>query len=482
MTQRTFFTKIFKPRTVVGLHVTATTLALVKVVNTLKGPEIADIRSRALAGQEASVEPLRTLFENPVLKYDMLVTSIPSCLGSFRRIPVPFQKHRKLDKIIRYQLEPYIPSPIDDVLVDYLPAGSDGNAVAVGLEKEILRKHLELLRSAGLEPDMVVLDEAAVFSLFEATFRDDEAERDPLAIVHFGEEFVGIQIASKDAVKFVRILPQSGDVISAIADTFNIYALQEESRPPRGLFLVGTYPAEEGLAKKIEEVTGVEVKTWELGKEYKVRCRDFSRSNPVRFAVPLGAALSPSMDASRPFNFRKDEFSIESVVDLKRKIGTVLVLLFFLGGLLTFHLYQKEHLQAQRYRKVKEQARSVFLSSFPGTTRIVKGQELAQMRQKMGEERARLAWIESVDQGNTVLQVLKVITKQVASFPDVYLEAFSLDHSEVDIAGNAMSFETVDKVKEAFQGSNLFTSVKLTGAKTTRQERKVRFQMKLVKK
>ncbi|MBW2095603.1 MAG: PilN domain-containing protein [Deltaproteobacteria bacterium] len=482
MTQRTFFTKIFKPRTVVGLQVTGTTLTLVKVVNTLKGPEIAEIRSRTLAGQEDSVEQLRALFDRPVLKYDMLVTSIPSCLGSFRRIPVPFQKRRKLDKIIKYQLEPYIPSPIEDVLVDYLPAGSDGNAVAVGLDKETLKGHLALLRSAGLEPDMVVLDEAAIFSLYEAAFRDHDMEQDPIAIIHFGEGFVGIQVASKDAVKFVRILPGSGDIISAIGDTFNIYALQEESRPPHRLFFVGTYPAEDEFAKKIERVTGIRVKAWVPWKKLKNRSQDFSRSNPARFAVALGAALSPSTAPSRPFNFRKDEFSIESVVELKRKMGTVLVLLLFLGGMLTFHLYQKEHMQTQRYREVKKQARSVFLSTFPGTARIVKGQELVQMRQKMAEERARLAWIKNVDQEDTVLQVLKAITKQMAQFPDLYLENFSLDGSEVEIEGNAMSFETVDKLKEAFQGSNMFTSVKLTGAKTTRQERKVKFQMKLVKK
>lgn len=482
MTQGTFFSKIFKARTVVGLQVTATTLALVKVVNTIKGPEVAEVRSQSLAAQEDSVGQLRALFENPMLKYDMLVTSIPSCLGSFRRIPVPFRKRRKLDKIIRYQLEPYIPSPIDDVLVDYLPAGNDGNAVAVGLGKEILRGHLEMLGSAGLEPDMVVLDEAAVFSLYEAISRDHKGVRDPVAIVHFGEEFVGIQIASPDTVKFVRILPRSGDVISAIGDTFHIYALQEESRPPHCLFLVGRYPTEDDFAKKLESVTGFGVKAWEPWKKLKVRSQDFFQSEPARFAVPLGAALSPSTDTSRPFNFRKNEFSIESVVALKRKIGTVLVLLFFLGGLLTFHLYQKEYLQAQKYREVKKQARSIFLSTFPGTVRIVKGQELAQMNQKMDAEKTGLAWINNVEQGDTVLHVLKVITGQMTRFSGLYLENFFLDHSEVEIEGSAMNFETVDKLKEAFQGSNMFTSVKLAGAKTTREERKVRFQIKLVKK
>lgn len=482
MTQRSFFTNIFRPRTVVGLQVTATTLTLVKVVNTLKGPEIAEVRSRELAGQEESPEQLRAVFDSPELKYDMLVTSIPSSLGFFRRIPVPFQKGRKLDKIIKYQMEPYIPSPIDDVLVDYLPVGGEGNAVAVGLEKEVLRGHLELLRSAGLEPDMVVLDEPALFSLYKTAFRDHEEEQGPTAIVHFGEGFVGIQIASVNTVEFVRILPESGDIISAIGDTLNIYTLQEESRPVHSMFLVGNYPAEAEFATKVERVTGVGVRIWEPWETLEVRSQDFFESNPGRFAVPLGAALSPSTDTSRPVNFRKDEFSIESVVELKRKIGTVLVLLLFLGGLLTFHLYQKEHLQAQRYLEVKKQVRSVFLSAFPGTTRIVKGQELVQMRQKTGQERERLAWINSAEQGDTVLHLIMVITKQMEQFSDLYLENFSLDGSEVEIEGSAKSFETVDKLKEAFQGSNNFASVKLAGAKTTRQEKNVKFQMKLVKK
>ncbi len=482
MKQGTFFRNLFKPRTVVGLQVTAAGLALVKVINTFKGPEIAEIRSRTLTGKEDTAEQLNAMFDNPGLKYDMLVTSIPSSLGSFRRIPVPFQKRRKLDKIIKYQLEPYLPLSIDDVVVDYLPGGNDGNAVAVGMEKAILRAHLDLLGNAGLEPDMVVVDDAAVFSLYGTLFRDDKKEQDPTAIVHFGEQFLGVQIASGHGVSFVRILPESEDVISAIRDTLNIYMLQEESHTPRNLLLMGTYPAQEELRKELENVTGINVKIWDPWNKCRVRSKELAKANQAHVAIPLGAALIPVIESARPFNFRKDEFSIESVVELKRKMGSLVVLLFFLGGLLTFHLYQKEHMQAQKYREVKKQVQTVFLSTFPETTRIVKGQELVQMKQKMREERIRLAWIKKGEQGDTVLAVLKELTKSMAQFSDLYLESFSLDGREVEIEGSAMNFETVDKLKAALQGSTMFTSVKLGGAKTTRQERKVKFLMKLEKK
>ncbi|OPX41581.1 MAG: hypothetical protein B1H13_01360, partial [Desulfobacteraceae bacterium 4484_190.3] len=214
----------------------------------------------------------------------------------------------------------------------------------------------------------------------------------------------------------------------------------------------------------------------------RVRSKELAKANPAHVAIPLGAALIPAIESARPFNFRKDEFSIESVVELKRKMGSLVVLLFFLGGLLTFHLYQKEHMQAQKYREVKKQVQTVFLSTFPETTRIVKGQELVQMKQKMREERIRLAWIKKGEQGDTVLAVLKELTKSMAQFSDLYLESFSLDGREVEIEGSAMNFETVDKLKAALQGSTMFTSVKLGGAKTTRQERKVKFLMKLEKK
>ncbi|MFZ0451386.1 MAG: PilN domain-containing protein [Desulfatiglandaceae bacterium] len=482
MMRREGFKQIFKPRAVVGLQVTETSLALVKVINTLKGTEIAETRAVDVDKPENRVDRLRSMFEQPGLKYDLLITSIPSVHGSFRRISVPFRKRRKLDKIIRYQMEPYIPTPIDDVLVDYLPAGPDGSVVAVGLEKKILKHHLELLRNAGLEPDMVLLDEVAVFSLYGASLHGEEGDQAPAAIIHFGEGSVGIQIAYRKAVEFVRILPETENIISAIADTFKIYSLQEESLTPDHIFLMGGYPPEKEITKRIEDITGIQVTVWKPWEGIRTRSENTFQSNPLRFAVPLGAALNVATGTSRSFNFRKEEFSIQSAVDLRRKFGTILVLLFVLAGMLTFHLYQKEHIQIKKYGEIKNRMRSVFLTAFPETKRLVKGQELAQMKQKVAQERTRLAWISENEAGDSILEMLKVITDRMARFPNLYLENLSIDGKEMEIEGNASNFEMVDKLKEAFQKSNSFSAVKLAGAKTTRQEGKVQFHMMLVKK
>ncbi len=481
MMGRRILKKISRPRTVVGLQVTATSVNLVKVVNTLKGPEIAEVNSTEVEGPENRVDRLRSMFHQPDLKYDLLVTSIPSVYGSFRRISVPFQNRGKLDKIIRYQMEPYIPAPIDGVLVDYLPAGNDGSVVAVGLEKKILKHHLELLRSAGLEPDMVLLDEAALFSLYGASLQRNEGGH-PAAIIHFGEESVGIQIVQRDAVKFVRILPESRNILSSIGDTLNIYSLQEGSVPPDDILLIGEHPSERGLAKSIGDITGIRVTAWRPWERFRHRSGDTFQWNPVRFAVPLGAAVSPSTGTSRPFNFRKEEFSIQSAVDLRRKIGTVLVLLLVLAGMLTFHLYQKEHIQKKKYGEIRNRMGSVFLATFPGTAQLVKGRELAQMEQKMIQERTRLAWVTEAEEGSSVLEILRLMTDRMARFPGLYLENFSIDGKKIEIEGNAANFEMVDKLKEAFQENKAFSTVKLAGAKTTRQEGKVQFHMMLVKK
>jgi general secretion pathway protein L len=481
MTQKTFLKNIFRPRTVVGLHVTTERLALVKIVNTLKGPEVVETRSRGLDQERDVSEQLKALFDAPRLKYDMLVSSIPSPLGSFRRIPVPFQKSRKLERIIRYQLEPYIPSPIDGILVDYFPGGSDGNAVVMGLEKKILSDHLKSLKNAGLEPDLVVLDEAAIFSLYTAGSLDRRKGEDSTAIVHFGEDFLGMQIVSGDEVRFVRILSDSENSISAIDESLKIYELQEKA-VPRNLFLVGNSPDVDAFRKEMQNSsTGMEVNVWDPWKHLRIRVEDFSRSDAEYLVVPLGAALIPSIDF-RPFNFRKDEFSIESVMEMKRKMVSVIVLLFLLGGAVTFHLYQKEHLQGKRYQEVKRQVRNVFLSTFPDTVRLVKGQELAQMRQKMAEERSRLAWTNDFRRKDTVLAVLKVLTEKMGPIPDLYLEDFAFEGKEVTVEGETASFETVEKLKKAFQTSSMFTSVKLAGAKKTREKKRVRFQMKLMLK
>jgi general secretion pathway protein L len=79
----------------------------------------------------------------------MIVASIPSSKAFIREITLPLSQPKKVEKIIKYQMEPYLPCPVEEVLVDFLQPGADGSVLTFGVEKKTLAEHVALLAGAG---------------------------------------------------------------------------------------------------------------------------------------------------------------------------------------------------------------------------------------------------------------------------------------------------------------------------------------------
>ena len=157
--------EFFSPRFVVGLEVTSKSIGVVQVNSTLKGPEINKVVLKEVKNTEQVESDLKALFDQENLRYDILVTCLPGSAATVRRISLPFGKSKKLDKIIKYQTEPYVPYPIEEMIVDFLPPDPDGTITTIGVQKKVLSEHLGQMSRAGIQPDVVSLDSMALFSL-----------------------------------------------------------------------------------------------------------------------------------------------------------------------------------------------------------------------------------------------------------------------------------------------------------------------------
>ena len=62
---------------------------------------------------------------------------------------------------------------------------------------------------------------------------------------------------------------------------------------------------------------------------------------------------------------------------------------------------------------------------------------------------------------------------------DLHVSRMVIDPDGVQITGNTDTFNTVDHIKNALEGSPLFGSVTIASANLDRTGKKVRFEMKL---
>lgn len=473
------FKEFFTPKTVVGLEVTPETIGAVRIANTLKGPELSKAVLRDCRGPEDVEQTLREMFQGEDLKHEILVTCVPGSSAFVRQLTLPFAKARKLDKVVRYQMEPHVPLPIEEMVVDFLPSATGDQIVAVALPKKGLSEHLADLARAELNPEVVTVGDVGLFVLYSHLYR--EQERGPTVLLRFGTSEVGIQVVKEGRVAFIRVLPGQVNACEEILKTLQLYRLKAPDAVIEEVLAAGI-PAEEDAVDRIGSLLEVKASYWRPFDALKQKGEAVENDIQPKLSVPLGLALSLSGGVPKALNLRREEFRVTSSLDLKRIFTVMASGLLFLLILFTFNVYQKLYIQQSRYDHLKREIQTVFHETFPKTTRLVKGQELAQMRQKIDSEAGRFRLLGDASKGGTVLSVLASLTEAASSFPDVRIDNFSVEDREVRIDGTASSFETIDKLKERLSNMKDFGAVRLAGAKTDKRDNAVRFSFGLEKR
>ena len=151
----------------------------------------------------------------------------------------------------------------------------------------------------------------------------------------------------------------------------------------------------------------------------------------ARLSVPLGLALGDRDPLTQRFNLRQEELAKRSAVPDRRFVIPFLAGLLLLGVLFGFRLHQETGILEARHEAIRTEMREIILTTFPETPMVIKGQEAAQMEQKIQEQRARHGWLDQLTPEHTVLDLLTVISSTLAAHKDVTIDNVSVDDREV---------------------------------------------------
>ena len=88
------------------------------------------------------------------------VVSLPSDLVFFRNMKVPFKDAKKIRQVLPFELEPLLPLPVDDLIIDFhplkLPEQKDQtDIIATTVEKSKIRIYLDILTDFKINPEIV---------------------------------------------------------------------------------------------------------------------------------------------------------------------------------------------------------------------------------------------------------------------------------------------------------------------------------------
>ena len=153
-------------RKVLGLDIRADSLSAVLVKGSLRESRIAaaltvpiDATGEDAGGLLAALEAVAAAMD---LQNADCVVSVPAALFSCRNVFVPFGNSKKIRMVLPYELEPHLPYPADEMLVDFtILDGSEDRGetevLTVAVERQRLAPILAALAAVKIEPERVTL-------------------------------------------------------------------------------------------------------------------------------------------------------------------------------------------------------------------------------------------------------------------------------------------------------------------------------------
>jgi general secretion pathway protein L len=486
-----------------GLDLGSTGIKAVQLSRTLQGYQVAGYRFLPIRSgdKEEYLQGLRKIFPEGERGGEGIIVPIASHRVMVHRVSLPFQDRKKNRQVVKFEVEPLLPFPVEQVVVDfYAPQNrEDGNgALVFAVRKEDLREQLSRLHEAGLDPESVVSEAMALFWLVKrlrngasASALLDVGHQKTTMIVWKGETLIlvrSISVAgsalSPDLAGESKIDPQeaASTALGRLADEVKRTLLPYESGPGGGLveevLLTGGSAALPGIDKILGELLQKPVEVLHVADRLPSLMREVPPEYHNVFTTALGASFGGWVGEEERINFRQEEFaSSRKAQKIKSRLTLLLsyvAVLAFLGiAAFSANLYLKE----KRYKDLKAEIRKEFVQSQPGVKKVVN--ELQQMKNRVREEKARLDALGGSTSASSPLEILNEISMMVEPNWKVRITDLVMDPEAVEVSGEADSFDTVDRFKSKLDRSPLYREVQLKNARASTLENVVEFKFQM---
>lgn len=435
---------------IVGLKIEKGLVAAAVVQKDFRRTELVDSFSQPFATDAELVDILQDRSKD--WAGAKIVSSIPGHLFSQRTLTLPFADRKRIEKALPFEVEDIVPFDLGDVVLDHLVLGSSGEkkmaetqVLCMMLPKTVLRRHLDLLAGAGIDPQVIVPSYAGLSAVANMMPKDTGA------LLLCGPD---ICFRHDGVLKALRSFSGSQST-SGLRHVLQALETEHQEKVEKAALLI-----DDGAARAVLAEAGVAVDLV-IPEINGKKAQD---------PVSLGIALLDDV------NFRKGDFAYNLADEgtrRKRRVliiaGAVAALLFMVNIAVKFSVVQSG------YGKLDREIKEIYQQTFPDGKPAA--DPVRQMRDKMNEAKKLFGALGS---GSSVLDVMKTVTDGIPKEVRVNFTEFVLEGDRLKLQGEASSFESVDKIKAELQKSPLFTDVTVQDTRMGVDNKvKFRFDIKL---
>jgi type IV pilus assembly protein PilM len=193
------------------------------------------VRDGEVMDTAAVASAIKQLWSHTRFSHKNVVMGVANQRVIVRQVDLPWMPIAELKDTLAYQVQDFLPMPVDQTLLDFHPleevTGTGGARLQRGLlvaaARDMVLSNVRAVEQAGLRPIMVDLTSFAVLrAVANVGVVDNEIE----ALVDIGARVTNIVVHSGGVPYFVRILLMGGqDVTDAIASSLGVTHEQAEA-------------------------------------------------------------------------------------------------------------------------------------------------------------------------------------------------------------------------------------------------------------
>jgi len=381
-----------------------------------------------------------------------IVSSIPGQLFSQRLVSFPFADRKRVEKALPFEIEDGLPFPLEDIVIDHLVldggqsgkgagASKEAAVLALMLPKTVLKQHLDLLASAGIDPQFIVPSYLGLYSVSEMM------KSEGCTLLTCGKDLC---LRSNGAVKALRSFSGLGPTTGLLHTVQSLETEQKER-----IEKVSLLCADDGAQGELTALgIAVEQIAPELGGKKAVD------------TVSLGLALSEQV------NFRKGEFSYRLADEgAHRRKRTLIIAGAAAAVLFVANLGVKYYLIQTSYGKLDQEIRAIYHQAVPDAKNPA--DPVMMLKSSLDEARKKYGVLGT---GTSSLDVMKAVTDGIPKEVRVAFQEFNLEGDRLKLQGEAASFESVDKIKAELLKAELFSEVTVLDTRMG-ADNKVKFRL-----
>ena len=418
--------------------------------------------------------------------------SIPADNLTCRNMRVPFTDSKKIRQVLPFELEPLLPFPIEDLVIDFQKIGTTGdgsNILAIVGRQSGLSPFLETAGAFRIDPETLLPGAYATGMRLAAS--PDTPESWLLLDIH--PERCSLLVIYARNICLMRTFPitlsssgATGAICRQIQQTLaGIDSVLETDTPqtdflPGILLLTGPGADQEALSTYISETLELPVKILNLFEKSGITQREFFDADvfPHQMNNALAGALLAAEGGRGGLNLRQGVLAAKSrFYEYKQAIirtgAMAAIAIFFAFS----NLMAQIVILDKKASRLNQEMVTVFKSILPTVQTIV--EPVHQLQVEIEELKKKTFATADTSSYLPAIDILFHLSQDIPDSLDVKFTKLVMGDQSILISGSTDSFNSVNEMKGRLEKNTLFKIVKINSADMEQTEKRVRFKIQI---